>query len=159
MNKEKNRVMSLGALTMFCVLLSFKVGAVVFGVLTIVKTLKYWQDPDRHLRNRIFEDSKRWEVEIPKSYLIRKKLFSIYMRIQKQEKRESLFISSYCLILDEFWQQAAFFEAEQDWISNLSYLERNIPKIKVDKNGLNEALSDLQNLNLQFEKAYVRIER
>lgn len=159
MNKEKNRVMSLGALTMFCALLNFKIGAVVFGILTIVKAFKYWQDPDRLLRNRILEDSNRWDVSIPKSYLIRRKIFSIYTRIQKQEKRESLFISSYCIILDEFWQQAAFFETEQDWISNLSYMERNIPKVKVDKNSLNDALNDLQNLNLQFEKAYARVKR
>lgn len=159
MKKEKNRVISLAALTMFCTLLGFKIGAIIFGFLTIIKAFKYWQDPDRLLRERIYEDSQRWEVKVPNSYLVRKKIFSIYSRIQRQEKREALFISSFSVILDEFWQQASEFESEGEWVSNLNYMERNIPRLKVDKNTLNEAISDLQNLNLQFEKAYVEIRK
>lgn len=159
MKKERSKILSLLVITMFCLLLGFKVGAFVFGALTIVKGIKYWQDPDRNLKERILNDAKLWEVVIPNSFIVRKKLFGLYRRIKRIERSEVAFITSFSIVLDEFWQQAATFESEAEWLENLSYLERNIPKASVDRNALSEALSDMQNLNFQMQSATVEVKK
>lgn len=142
---------------MFCFLLGLKVGAFIFGILTIVKSFKYWQDPNRGLKERILGDAKVWEVSVPESYLIKKELFNVYRRIQRLEKSEAMLISSFMVVLDEFWQQASAFESESIWIENLRFLDRNLPKLSVDRNALTNALSELQNLNLHLEKASAEV--
>lgn len=159
MKREKNKVISLFAITLFCLLLGFNVGAFIFGLLTLVKGLRYWQDPDRLLKDRILEDAKRWEVEIPNSYVIRKSLFNLYRRVRRVEMREAIFISSFSVILDEFWQQAGSYENESEWLENLRFLDRNIPKAKLNKNNLTDALSEMQSLNLHLEKATIEVRR
>lgn len=159
MRKEKSRVLTLLALTLFCLVLNLKVGAFVFGILTLIKGGKYLQDPERKLKDRIQEDARTWEVRIPNSYLVQEKLFRVYKRIARKERQEPVFISSFAEIIDGFWQEASTFETQKDWMESLSYLDRHIPKTSFNRENLNEALSELQNLNLHLEKATVEVRK
>ena len=67
------------------------------------------------------------------------------------------FITSFSVVLDEFWQNAGAFEKESEWLESLGYLERNIPWLTPNKVGLSEALNEMQNLNLELEKATVEV--
>lgn len=159
MKKEKNKMLSLFAIAAFCLFLKFKLGAFIFGTLFLVKALKYWQDPNRQLKERILKDANYWNTKIPESYFVKKSLFELYKRIANKEKREPMFITSFSVILDEFWQQADLFESEAEWKESISYLNRNIPKDGFRTNGLSEALSELQNLNFHLEKATIEVRK
>lgn len=159
MKKEKNKILSLCLIAIFCLFLNFKVGAFIFGTLFLIKAMKYWQDPNRQLKERILSDAKYWNTKVPESYFVKKSLFELYRKIAKKERREPMFISSFSVILDEFWQQADLFDTEKEWIESINYMDRNIPKDSFQGNALTDALSEFQNLNLHLEKATIEVRK
>jgi hypothetical protein len=159
MKKEKNKMLSLFLIAIFCLFLNFKVGALIFGTLFLIKATRYWQDPNRQLKERILSDAKYWNTKIPESYFVKKSLFELYRKIAKKERREPMFISSFSVILDQFWQQADLFDTEKEWVESINYMDRNIPKDSFQGNALTDALSEFQNLNLHLEKATIEVRK
>ncbi|MFT6070141.1 MAG: hypothetical protein ACJAT2_003660 [Bacteriovoracaceae bacterium] len=159
MKKEKNKLMSLFLISAFCLVLNFKLGVFIFGALFLIKATKYWQDPNRQLKERILRDAKYWNTKVPESYFVKKKLFELYKKIAKKERREPMFITSFSVILDEFWQQADLFDSEKEWIESISYMDRNIPRDSFERSGLTDALSEFQNLNFHLEKATIEVRK